>query len=571
VAKLLQNLTALGPKRLALMGVTAALVLLAVGLVAFTVTRPTMGVLYAGLDDAEAGRILAQLQTMNVTHEVGGGAGVIRVPVEQIARIRMELAQQGLPSAGGVGYELFDSQGALGMTSFMQKMNRLRAMEGELARTIQTLNGVRSARVHLSMPDNETFQAQTAPPSASVVVRTAGAGLERSQALAVRHLVSAAVPGLRPGNVTVMDGSGVVLAAEDGAADGMALVRAEELRASTEQRLARAIEEILVPKFGPGNVRVRVAAELDLGRETLREQTFDPNGRVERSVQTVNERENSSDRQTETPTSVEQNLPLENVNDAAATGSRSDTAREEETTNYEVSSKLRERVQDAGDIRRLAVAVVVNGTYLAGGNGSTSTYQPRSEAELRQVENVVRTAIGFSEDRGDQVTVENLQFLEEPVPAEVAAAVAAEENWKRYLPWGIAALAVTLLVGMALRPLLGRAVPGLAPTPALAGVPSDMAGDGAPQLTSEATTAAPQIAPPPNTAVAAAAAPAKPGDEDENESGMSLEDEMDNLIDLRSVEGGVSAAALRRLAAMVDTHPEDSVNVLRGWIYEGNS
>jgi flagellar M-ring protein FliF len=568
VAKLLQNLTALGPKRLALMGVTAALVLLAVGLVAFTVTRPTMGVLYAGLDDAEAGRILAQLQTMNVTHEVGGGAGVIRVPVEQIARIRMELAQQGLPSAGGVGYELFDAQGALGMTSFMQKMNRLRAMEGELSRTIQTLNGVRSARVHLSMPDNETFQAQTAPPSASVVVRTAGAGLERSQALAVRHLVSAAVPGLRPGNVTVMDGSGVVLAAEDGAADGMALVRAEELRASTEQRLARAIEEILVPKFGPGNVRVRVAAELDLGRETLREQTFDPNGRVERSVQTVNERENSSDRQTETPTTVEQNLPLENVNDAAATGSRSDTAREEETTNYEVSSKLRERVQDAGDIRRLAVAVVVNGTYVAGGNGP-STYQPRSEAELRQVENVVRTAIGFSEDRGDQVTVENLQFLEEPVPAEVAAAVAAEESWKRYLPWGIAALAVTLLVGMALRPLLGRTVPGLAPTPALAGVPSDMAGDGAPQLTSEAPAAAPQIAPPPGSAVAAA--PAKPGDEDENESGMSLEEEMDSLIDLRSVEGGVSAAALRRLAAMVDTHPEDSVNVLRGWIYEGNS
>ncbi|MFV3076815.1 flagellar basal-body MS-ring/collar protein FliF [Niveispirillum fermenti] len=561
MANLLQNLMALGPRRLVMLGAVAMAVLASVGILAYTVSRPAMGILYAGLDDAEAGRILAQLQAMKIPHEVGGDGGAIRVAADSIPRVRMQLAQQGLPSAGGVGYELFDSQGALGLTSFMQKVNRLRATEGELVRTIQTLNGVRSARVHLSVPDGDSFQAQTAPPAASVVVRTVTAGLERSQALAVRHLVAAAVPGMRPGAVTVMDANGVVLAAEGEAADGLALVRAEELRAATEQRLARAVEEILVPKFGPGNVRVRVAAEIDLGRETLREQIYDPNGRVERSIQSVNERESSSDRDRDTPTTVEQNLPLEDVNQGTAAGSRSETARDEETTNYEISSRQRERVQDAGDIRRLAVAVVVNGTYAAAADG-TSQYQPRSDAELRQVENVVRTAIGFSQARGDQVTVENLQFLAEPPPPGDGMVLAGTGTaWPAWLPWTIAAIAATLLVVLALRPMLGRAFPGLVPEPALAG-----AGPGAPQLPADPdTTQAPLLGHDavPGTELAAGSASA---DIDEGPG-----EAFDELVDLRSVEGGVSAAALRRLAAMVDTHPEDSINVLRAWIYEGTN
>ncbi|WP_416570026.1 flagellar basal-body MS-ring/collar protein FliF [Niveispirillum sp. KHB5.9] len=545
-----------------MLGAIAVAVLASVGIIAYSVSRPSLGILYAGLDDAEAGRILAQLQTMDVPHEVDGAGGAIRVPVDAIPRIRMQLAQQGLPSAGGVGYELFDSQGALGLTSFMQKVNKLRATEGELARTIQTLNGVKSARVHLSVPDSDSFQPNATAPAASVVVRSVAAGLDRSQALAVRHLVAAAVPGMRPGAVTVMDANGVVLAAEGEAADGLALLRAEELRAAAEQRLARAVEEILVPKFGPGNVRVRVAAEIDLGRETLREQVFDPNGRVERSVQNVAERESAQDRQTETPTTVEQNLPLEDVNQGAATGSRSETARDEETTNYEISSRQRERVQDAGDIRRLAVAVVVNGTYATAADG-TSSYQPRSAEELRQVENVVRTAIGFSQTRGDQVTVENLQFLAEPASGGGAPIMVADGGFGRgWLPWAVAAIAVTLLAALALRPLLGRTITGLNPEPALAGA----AGTAGPQLAADlATTDAPQLGhdATPGTGIATSSA----GDgEDEDEQDMDF----DELIDLRSVEGGVSASALRRLAAMVDTHPEDSINVLRSWIYEAN-
>lgn len=562
MANLLQNLMALGPRRLALMGAIAVAVMAAVGGVAYTVSRPTMGVLYAGLDDAEAGRILGQLQSMNITHEVSREGGAIRVPADSIARIRMELAQQGLPSAGGVGYELFDSQGALGLTSFMQKVNRLRAMEGELSRTIQTLNGVKSARVHLSVPDSDSFQPRSTKPAASVVVRTATAGLDRSQAMAVRHLVAAAVPGMQPGAVTVMDGNGVVLAADGGMADGMALLRAEELRAATEQRLARAVEEILVPKFGPGNVRVRVAAEIDLGRETLREQIFDPNGRVERSVQSVAERENSSDSQGQQPTTVQQNLPLEDVNQGTAAASTNETARDEETTNYEISSRQRERVQDAGDIRRLAVAVVVNGVYSAGADGAASQYQPRSAEELRQVENVVRTAIGFSEARGDQVTVENLQFLEEPPMAEAAMLAGGGSATRDWLPWAIAGIAATLLALVAMRPLLGRLVPGLAPAPVLAAAGIGGLEGEAAQLGADAsTTQAPLLGHAAGTDLAAA-----PGAEGQEEG----EDD-DETIDLRSVEGGVSAAAIRRLIAMVDTHPEDSINVLRSWIYEGTS
>lgn len=540
-----------------LLGAVAVAVLAAMGLLAYGVSRPEMGTLYAGLDDAEAGRILTQLQTMKVPAQVGPDGASIQVPADQVARTRMLLAQQGLPSAGGAGYELFDSQGALGLTSFMQRLNRLRATEGELARTIQTLSGVKSARVHLSVPDPEAPGSQQSPPSASVVVRTVTGGLDRAGALSVRHLVAAAVPGLRPGAVTVMDGNGVLLAA-DGEENGLAALKAEEMRAATEQRLARAVEEMLAPRFGAGNVRVRVAAEIDLGRETLREQTFDPNSRVERSTQTVEEREDSTDRDTERPTTVEQNLPLEDV-DATAATARSQRDRAEETTNYELSSKLRERVQDAGGIKRLAVAVVVNGSYAPGPDGQ-QTYQPRSEAELRQVANLVRTGIGFDEARGDQVTVENLQFIAPPEEGSTAPVLAANENsLPSWLPWAVGAVAASLLAGVLLRPLLQRPVPAEAPAVAAA------IGTPIPQIGADGSAMAPaQIA---HEGGGQPQTPALPGGAEE----PSLEQAMEELIDLRSVEGGVSAAALKKLASIVDLHPEESITVLRGWIYEGGN
>ncbi len=538
-----------------LLGAVAVAVLAAMGLLAYGVSRPEMGTLYAGLDDAEAGRILTQLQTMKVPAQVGPDGASIQVPADQVARTRMLLAQQGLPSAGGAGYELFDSQGALGLTSFMQRLNRLRAAEGELARTIQTLSGVKSARVHLSVPDPETPAGRQAATTASVVVRTVSGGLDRAGALSIRHLVASAVPGLRPGMVTVMDGNGVLLAA-DGEEGGLAALKAEEMRAATEQRLARAVEEMLAPRFGVGNVRVRVAAEIDLGRETLREQTFDPNSRVERSTQTVEEREDSTDRDTERPTTVEQNLPLEDVNAAAATA-RSQRDRAEETTNYELSSKLRERVQDAGEIKRLAVAVVVNGSYVTGPDGQQA-YQPRSEAELRQVANLVRTGIGFSESRGDQVTVENLQFIAAAEEGSTAPVLAAEGGvLPSWLPWAVGAVAASILAGVLLRPLLQRPAPAEAPAVAAA------TGTPIPQIGADGSAAPAQIA----HGGGGEQAPALPGAVAE----PSLEQAMEELIDLRSVEGGVSAAALKKLASIVDLHPEESITVLRGWIYEGGN
>lgn len=550
MANLLQNLRALGQRRLMLLAAAGAGVLLAVALVAFGLSRAPMGVLYAGLDDAEAGRILTQLQSMKVPYQVSGTGGAILLPQDQIARTRMLLAQQGLPSAGGAGYELFDEQGALGLTSFMQRLNKARALEGELARTIQTLNGVKSARVHLSMPDGEAFAPGAAPAGASVVVRTVAGGLDRSQALAIRHLVAAAVPRLQPGAVTVMDASGVVLAADGGATDGLALLHAEELRSATETRLARAIEEMLVPRFGPGNIRVRVAAEIDLGRETLREQTFDPNSRVLRSTQTVEERESSVDRDTDQPTTVEQNLPLEAADAQAPQGSRSESSREEETANYEISSILRERAQDAGEIKRLAVAVVVNGSYVPGADGK-GVYQPRSAEELARIEHLVRTAIGFDDRRGDMVAVENLQFLAEP--EEPAAAPATEpglvgNDMVRLLQWLVLGVVAVLVILLVLRPLVMRAKDAPAPAAAQAAAPPQLADATTPvagQLTHEGSDLVP--------------------------AGEDGSQEVDDIVDLRSVEGGVSAAALRRLAGIVDEHPEESITVLRTWIYEGAS
>jgi len=552
VANLLQNLQALGRTKLMMLTGAGAGVLLLVAMLALGSAGPPLGTLYAGLDDAEAGRILTQLQAMKVDYRVSETGGGILVPADQVARTRMLLAQQGLPSNGGQGYELFDDQGALGLTSFMQKLNKARALEGELARTIQTLAGVKSARVHLSLPDAAAFRRDANPPSASVVVHSQGGlGLDRAQALAVRHLVAAAVPGLRAGAVTVMDATGLVLAAEGEGTDGLALLKAEEMRASTEQRLAAAIEQMLVPRFGPGNVRVRVAAELDLGRETLREQLFDPDSRVIRSTQSVEERERSSEGDIDRPTTVEQNLPLEDVTQQSlARGSEMERA--EETVNYEISSKLRERAQEAGAIQRLAVAVVVNGSYTTDAAGA-QIYQPRTAEELQRIENLVRTAIAFDAARGDMVTVENLEFLRtpaDPVPVGVAVAAPAwaAPEVMRLLQWLMVAVVAALVILLVLRPLLQRrAEPGPAAPPA-----ADAAG---PALADQSDPVAGQLTHE-STAMAAG-------------RDTSLEDELDELIELKSVDGGVSLAALQRLAGVVDEHPEESITVLRTWIYEG--
>ncbi|WP_207477308.1 flagellar basal-body MS-ring/collar protein FliF [Arenibaculum pallidiluteum] len=564
MSSLLDTLRTLGRMRLMALGGVGLGIVVAVGAMAVLLSRPAMMTLYSGLDPAEAGRLVKAIEETGVPVSLAHEGSAVMVPQTDVARVRMALAEKGLPSRRGTGYELFDSDKPLGITSFMQKVNRLRALEGELGRTIETLSGVDAARVHLVLPDREAFSRDAPVPTASVLVRMRGNGaLERRQALAIRHLVSAAVPSLKPSSVTVMDSAGeVLLTEEDGG--GIAAARNEGLRASTEQRLNRAIEQVLAARLGHGNVRVQVAAELETKREVLRSTTFDPASQVVRSTQTVDSRERNTDAAGQTPTTVEQNLPQRDVRaQPQPAQSSSETTRQEETVNYEVSNVQRETMIEPGDIRRLTVAVLVNGRTSTTEDGSR-VYEPRSPEELAKLAELVRSAIGFSEARGDKVTVENLEFTDPTVALPergVSEAVmdTLSRNVMTLIQWVVLMIVMAMVILMGLRPLIQRIAPPAA-------IPDEGAAEGAAMAAGEQPAL--QLAPPQPGAPAAALAAPRDGDAVPELPPQELGETMDQLIELRAVEGRVRASSIRRLGDIVDQYPDEAINILRSWLYE---
>ena len=558
MSNLIDNLRSLGHRRLLVLAGTGIGIVLAVAAAAVMVSQPQMTPLYSGLEPAEAGRIIKAVEEMGVRVSPAYDGTTIQVPQADAARVRMLLAEKGLPSRGGVGYELFDTDKPLGITSFMQRVNRLRAMEGELGRTIETLSGVEAARVHIVLPDREEFSRSAPKPTASVVVRMRGrAALERQQALAIRHLVSAAIPNLKPSAVTVLDSSGELLLSEDDG-DGVAAARADGLRVAAETRVARAIEQMLVARLGRGNVRVQVAADVETKREVVRSNTFDPASQVVRSTQTVQEQERSVDSSGEPPVTAEQNLPQREVKAQAQNNrSTSDTKRQEETVNYEISNVSRETVVEPGDVRRLSVAVLVNGTWKTGPDG-TRVYEQRPAEELQRITELVRSAMGFDERRGDRVTVDNLEFVD--LAPELTARDPVEEivetlsrNVMTLIQWVILLILSALLILLGLRPLIRRVFP--APEPVAEAEP-------APALTAGPSGAVPQLAAPDVEGDGATGgdevAAALPG----------IEETVDQLIELRTVEGRVRASSIRRLGEIVDQYPDEAIDILRAWLYE---
>ena len=563
---LIDNLRTLGRARLLMLAGTGVGIVLAVATMAVLLSRPHMTPLYTGLDPAEAGRIVKAVEGMGVPVAAAFDGTAVQVPESEVARLRMLLAEKGLPSRGGIGYELFDTDKPLGITSFMQRMNRLRAMEGELARTIETLAGVEAARVHIVLPDREEFSRSAPKPTSSVVVRMRGnSPMERRQALAIRHLVSAAVPNLKASAVTVLDASGEVqLTEEDG--DGVTAAKADGLRVAHENRISRAIEQMLVARLGQGNVRVQVAVDVETKREVVRSQSFDPNSQVVRSTQTVQEQDRSLDTSGDPPVTAEQNLPQREVKAQSQNNrSSSDSKRQEETVNYEISNVARETVIEPGDIRRVSVAVLVNGTWKTAADG-VRNYEPRTAEELQRITELVRSAMGFDQGRGDRVTVDNLEFV--AVAPDIAPRAAMDEivdtlsrNVMTLIQWVILLVLCGLLIVLGLRPLIRRVFP--APAPVVAEAP-------APALTSAAGAAAmPQLTAP--TAGGEAGAPtaaALTGESGEPMQALGIEETMDQLIELRTVEGRVRASSIRRLGDIVDQYPDEAIDILRSWLYE---
>ncbi len=406
-------LRGLGAARLAAMvAVTAALV----GFFAFVimrVTTPQMTTLFTDLSMENSSGIIKDLERQGIPFEIRNEGSIIMVPKDKVTRLRMKLAEGGLPKGGGVGYEIFDKSDALGTTSFVQNINHLRALEGELARTIRGIDRIQAARVHLVLPERPLFARETPEPSASIVVRVRGS-LEPQQIKAIRHLVASSVNGLKPQRVSIVDESGTLLA--DGAATDADQAVGDERRAAYEKRMRKQVEDIVSSVVGAGRARVQLSADFDYNKITQTSDKFDPEGRVLRSSQTREEQ--TSNGVEGGPVTVNNELP---GNQAGGNNqqSRDQSKKSEETNNYEISRTTKTEVTEAGRVNRISVAVLVDGSYSKNEKGDL-VYKERSKEELDRIATLVRSAIGFEQKRGDQVEVVNLKFAEAPAVAPIA-------------------------------------------------------------------------------------------------------------------------------------------------------
>ncbi len=385
------------PRIAAMVAVTVALV----GFFAFLilrVTTPQMTPLFTDLSLEDSAAVAKELDREGVSYELRNDGNIIMVRSDRVARLRMTLAENGLPKGGGVGYEIFDKSEALGTTSFVQNVNNLRALEGELARTIRALDRVQSARVHLVMPERPLFSRDKIEPSASIVLKVRGR-LEPQQVRAIRHLVATAVNGLRPQRISIVDEQGRLLA--DGASTDAAGgdIGTDERQAAFEKHLREQVESIVSSVVGQGHARVQVSADFDFNRITQTSDRYDPEGRVVRSSQT---REESSATNEGGANQVTVGNELPGANPRQTPAADNGTPRDQ-------SRKSEEVVIEGGRINRISVAVLVDGTYAKDDKGDI-TYQPRSEEDIEQIATLVRSAIGFDQKRGDQVEVVNMRL-----------------------------------------------------------------------------------------------------------------------------------------------------------------
>jgi flagellar M-ring protein FliF len=548
----------LGLARLLTLVVVAASLLGFFAYIGLRMTAEPMALLFADVAPEDAGKIGTTLDAMNVHYELRGDGGMIYVPESSVLKLRMALAAKGLPAGGTVGYEIFDNADALGTTSFLQNMNHLRALEGELSRTIRSIDGIEGVRVHLVLPERELFSRDKRDPSASIVLRVRGT-LAVQQVKAIQQLVASAVEGLTPGHVSIIDEHGTLLASGVGD-DGQSMVSAsvDEQRAAYETRLRTHVEDIVSRVVGIDKARVEVTAQMDYNRVTQTSDTFDPNGQVVRSTQTVEDTSNNTDGKQTQAVSVSNNLPNANAGSGdAGSMSKQQSNRNEETVNYEISRTTKTEVLEPGRVKRLSVAVLVDGDYTTGADGKV-TYAPRSADDLEKISALVKSAIGFDASRGDNVEVVNLRFAAAPAvedaPAEPKPFLGlTKADYMRIGEFGVLSVLALIAMFFVFRPMLAGLAGGV------------RRGGGGPALMSGGHGGGTQALPGPDGTVT--------GDDisaalmsGANQTAQSIGDDM--MIDIAQVAGKVKHSSVRKIGELVAVHPDESISILRSWLHE---
>lgn len=556
---LLEGLKGLGAGRLAALAAVAVAMMALLAVLALNGPGERMGLLYGDLDLRESSQIADLLDRQKMPHQLGSGGSQILVPADKIAQARLLLAREGLPTGGSIGYEIFDRGDNLTASQFQQNMNQSRALEGELARTIRGIQGVKAARIHLVLPKREPFARERQDAQASVQLAMVGqARLDAEGTRAILNLVSAAVPGLRPQNIAITDTRGNVLAraGEPVGLDATARTN-DEQRHATELRLARATEEMLERSLGPGRVRAEATLEYDYEQVRETQERYDPEGQVVRSSQNVTN--NSKTTEAAGTVSVQNNLPNA---DAGTTAAGTQEQRQEETTNYEIAKTIRTIVRDQPKVSRISLAVMVDGVVTRNDQG-TAEWKERPPEEIERIARLVRSAIGFDEKRGDKVEVVSLKFAADPD--------LADEPGRPSLPFGfeksdVIRLAQTLLFGVialvalmvVLRPMVKRLT--------VAQSMGEIADDGTQALDFTEPRAAGLTVRPAATGLPALTGPSGASTASGSPAVGMLEDE--SMVNIANVEGQLRASSIRRVADLVDKHPDESLSIVRAWLHQ---
>lgn len=561
----LQTLRNLGPMRLAAIALVTLSLLGFFGFITTRITSSPLAMLYTELDQQDSGAIIQKLDGMKIPYQVDPAGGLIRVPSDQVGKIRMMMAADGLPKGGNIGYEIFDQKEGFGTTSFVQSINHLRALEGELARTISSLNPLQSARVHLVLPQRELFSHGAQEATASIFVKTRnGAVLTREQISAIQHLIAAAVPQLQPNQVSIVDDRGNLLARPTNNSAGALTSGSgdspEDMRVAFEQTQARKIEDLLSQTLGYGKARAQVSADLDFDRITTSSEIYDPDSQVVRSTQNTSELSTNSEGTNGGPVTVTNGLPANpaqvanNLN--GNNNSSNKNTHNEETINYEINKTIRNQVRESGQVRRLSVAVVIDGSYKSEGEGkdAKTTYIPRTEEEIKKIRDLVASAVNIDANRGDTIDVANMQFAagdgakDTSSSSDLIAGIPKADLFHaaETIILAIIGLLVVLLV---VRPILRRMFDSAG---TVGGDQQDLLSGG-----SGAYSGGTAQLPSPGATMAQAELEAS-----------AAESEIERMIDISRVEGRVKASSLRKVGEIVDKNPEEAVSVIRNWMYQ---
>jgi flagellar M-ring protein FliF len=460
MASTVQLFKEIGPVKLSFMAVVALAVMAALAVLALRLSAPATVPLFSNLSPEDSARIASKLERMGLYYEMGAGGAEIRVPVNKVHSARMQVAQNGLPSGSAtVGYEIFDKTEKLGVSSFVYNVNLVRALEGELGRTIGSFDKVAAARVHLVLPRRDLFSRSATQPSASVVLQMRGIEpLQRQEIDAVAHLVAAAVPGLDVKRITIVDTQGRPFKKGAGEEDDPDLIAssADEYRMRLERRMKETIEDLLSRSVGVGRVEAQVNVEADFDHVVTDSESFDPEGQVARSVQTTEQRDNSSN-SAGGEVSVATNLPAGQAQ-APAPSEQSGSEKLDSVTNYEVSKTTRKFVKGLGEIRRLSIAILIDGAYAYDSAKGKYIYSPRPQEELDKLAALARSSVGFSEKRGDTLRIENMEFSKEIQGVE-------QERSFEWLKRDLGSIVQTLMIGIVItlvillivRPIVSKA------------------------------------------------------------------------------------------------------------------